>query len=514
MQNKEEVVAVDSANYEMDLSLFKKQLLALYTPGKLEILYGGAAGGGKSHFIRVAAILIALGAPGSTSVILRRELKSVKANHMQGPTGLPALLSRLIDAKLVKIDNVNNIIRFKNGGPRRNSFNGGSTIHLKHLQRGDASLDSEFQGFEISGALLVDESTHLTAKQLDYLKSRVRLGKFRPPKGSVFDGNLPRIVYCTNPGGVSHEWHKNKFTYLEPYKVHKTEKSYEGDEQFDKMFIPAMVTDNPYIDRNYISSLNALEDPNERRALLFGDWSIASGTLFEESFKRHINVIESIELPEGSEITRSMDWGCSAPYSIIYAYICQEDETLKVNGELRTFPRGTTFVIDEIYGCHPDDAGKGLNIEDTEIGKRMRAFERAAFPNYILTVGIGDGHMFHRDNNRKMVIEDINRGYYNRNMANHYCLFKPYFKPAGSRELGARKINNMLLAAHKGVKMEDAGLFFTSNCRYSIDFLFTLPRDPNKFDCLKGSIDHTFDSLRYLVINKVNSLKTIKASVF
>lgn len=154
---------------------------------------------GKSHFIRAAAISIALGAPGSTTVIVRKELKALKANHMVGTGSLPAMLNDLIQAKLVKVDNTNNIIRFKNGSAKKNQWNAGSTINLIHLQRGDASLDS-VQGMEITGGLFIDESTHLTPHQINYLKSRVRLGGWRPEPGSTFDGSLPRITYCTNPG--------------------------------------------------------------------------------------------------------------------------------------------------------------------------------------------------------------------------------------------------------------------------------------------------------------------------
>lgn len=464
---------------------------------------------GKSHFIRVAAISIALGAPGSTTVIVRKELKALKSNHMVGTGGLPALLNDLIQAKMVKVDNTNNIIRFRNGGPRRNQFNGGSTINLIHLQRGDASLES-VQGMEITGALFIDESTHLTAHQINYLKSRVRLGGWRPEPGSTFDGSLPRVVYCTNPGSVSHEWHKNRFTYLEPYVVHAS----EDEDAFKKMFIPAMIPDNPFIDANYISTLNSLEDPNERRALLFGDWSIASGTLFEHSFKRHHNVIESIELPEGSVIQRSMDFGSSAPSAILYYYTCRESETLKVNGEYKTFPEGTMFFIDEIYSCDPEDYTKGVNVEDTELGRIMKQFEKAAFPKFTVTPGAGDGHMFNVDNNRKSTIDDINHGYFGRKTENKEKLFKCYRKPKGSREEGARMINNMLLAAHKGAKLENASLYITKNCTYTIMLTESLPRDPMRFDAMKGSCDHIFDCMRYAVLTKKREISTARVVLY
>lgn len=466
-----------------------------------------AAGSGKSHVIRAGAIAVALGAPGSASVIIRKELKALKANHMQGTQGLPAMLDPLVRAGLVKIDNSNNIIRFKNGPGGR--YAGGSTISLVHLSRGDASLDA-VQGMEISGVLFIDESTHLTAHQINYVKSRVRLGAFRPEKGSTFDGLLPRIIYCTNPGSVSHIWHKNTFTHLEPYKVHPS----HSEDGFDRMFIPALCIDNPYIDKNYVQTLRDLEDPQERKALLWGSWDIASGMLFDESLQRRYNTIEEVKLPPNATITKSFDFGASAPSVILYAYICDRAESLEVDGEMRTFPEGTTFVLDEIYMADPEDYTKGINIEDTEIGRRIKEFESAAFPTYNIMQGIADGAVFNRDHNKKTIIEDINKGYYGREQYNEEILFKPYWKPAGSRELGARKLNSMFLATHKENKMEDAGLFFQSRCKYTLLTLETLVRDPAKFDCIKGSCDHAFDALRYLVLNNVQKFETMTASVF
>lgn len=280
------------------------------------------------------------------------------------------------------------------------------------------------------------------------------------------------------------------------------------------MFIPAMVQDNPYIDKNYIATLQALEDPNERKSLLFGSWDIASGTLFEQSWKRHHNVIKSINLPAGTVIRRAMDFGSSAPSCILYYYTCEEDQTLIVNGEPRVFPDGTMFFIEELYMCDEEDYTKGINIEDSEIGRRLREFEKAAFPHFTINPGAGDGHMFNTDNNRKKTIEDINRGYFGRKITNDEKLFKCYRKPAGSREEGARMINNMLLASHKGAKMENAGLFVTENCTYTIMLTASLPRDPIKFDAKKGSCDHIFDTMRYAVLTKRQTVGTAKVTLF
>jgi len=49
-----------------------------------EILYGGAAGGGKSHTMRVIAIFYALSIPNIQIYLFRRLSEDLKKNHLAG----------------------------------------------------------------------------------------------------------------------------------------------------------------------------------------------------------------------------------------------------------------------------------------------------------------------------------------------------------------------------------------------------------------------------------------------
>ena len=68
-----------------------------------EILYGGAAGGGKSHLMRILAIMCCLYVPGLLVYLFRRYSGDLIQNHFNGPTGFPELLAPFIEDGYCKI---------------------------------------------------------------------------------------------------------------------------------------------------------------------------------------------------------------------------------------------------------------------------------------------------------------------------------------------------------------------------------------------------------------------------
>lgn len=100
-----------------------------------------------------------------------------------------------------------------------------------------------------------DELTQFTEDQYRYLFSRLRRLK---------TSHIPlRMRSASNPGGVGHDWVKQRFMV-------------EGIEH-NRVFIPAKLTDNPHIDQvAYVKSLDNL-DPITRRQYLDGDWTARHG---------------------------------------------------------------------------------------------------------------------------------------------------------------------------------------------------------------------------------------------
>lgn len=81
--------------------LHEQQMNALESQAT-EILYGGAAGGGKSHLMRIMSILLCGLIPNLQIYLFRRNYNDLTANHMVGPSGFPALLETMSRAGKVR----------------------------------------------------------------------------------------------------------------------------------------------------------------------------------------------------------------------------------------------------------------------------------------------------------------------------------------------------------------------------------------------------------------------------
>ncbi len=500
-----------SYDIPIELNFQPKQRLILEAPSSF-ILAGGAAGGGKSWVIRAMAYIYSISMPGLQTYIIRRELKSLVQSYLAGDGGFPVMLQPLVDAKLCKINYSTNTISFKNGGAKRNRWAGGSVIRLIHLSS-QAAIES-ITGAEL-GLALIDESSSLPEEYIQHIITRVRLGSWRPPEDSPYKHCVPKIVGATNPSGVSRLWWKKKFVdVLEPYKLTKVE-----GESLPLLFVPSLAIDNDALmqsDPGYIERLRSMDDEVKRQMYLYGNWNVDLDALFTNSFKESENKLPQFKLPAGQKVYRNFDWGSSAPFAVIYNIVC-DGTAIEIEDKKYYFPKGTIIIVDEIFGGDPHNLEKGLGISDIQIGEHIRKYELEHLNHVNVLPGAGDGAIYTRDNNKHCQVEDINRGFYGREMYDINCLFKPFYKPAGSRIEGYSKMRSMFVAGHgwKNQSLTSPALFVTSNCRYWLQQVPNLPRDPKNIDdCSKGTRDEFADVTRYIVLTNSPQVRTITASVY
>lgn len=91
-----------SSAHALEVALHPKQWAAYLSPAT-EILYGGAAGGGKSHLMRMAAVTWCAEIEGLQVYLFRRISADLNKNHMEGPHGFRALLAGWVSCGFVTI---------------------------------------------------------------------------------------------------------------------------------------------------------------------------------------------------------------------------------------------------------------------------------------------------------------------------------------------------------------------------------------------------------------------------
>ena len=226
------------------IGLGKHQTLAAHDPKAIyELLYGGAAGGGKSSWLLMAAAQYAWQYPEFSGVVVRRTYQQL--------TKADGLLPRAM-----KWWNKNNGVHW-NGTDKKFTFPSGATVELTH--HGHSRDDENFQGAAYQLAAF-DELTHWPdASAYEW----IALSRLRRPEGS----KIPlRALSASNPGSEGHAWVKARFVGggIDPDTGDSIEPVGE--------YLPARITDNVHLDRDsYIKTLMRLH-PTVREQLLNGDW--------------------------------------------------------------------------------------------------------------------------------------------------------------------------------------------------------------------------------------------------
>ncbi len=462
----------------MELMLHPKQAEVLMSSAT-EILFGGAAGPGKSHLLRVAAIVWCNDIAGLQVYLFRRTYGELWDNHMTGPHSFPAMLAAWVDSGKCKI--VDTDIRFAHNG---------SCIHLRHCQYEKNKFD--YHGAEMH-VLLVDELTTFPKSIYTYLRGRVRMIGITVPQR--WEGRFPRIVAGSNPGNIGHTWVKAAFVDLGP-GVHQMDEDEGG---MKRQFVAARMTDNPDLlrdDPGYRTRLKGLGSPELVRALEDGDWDIVAGGAVDDVWKRERHVMEPFRIPGSWRVDRSFDWGSSRPFSVGWWAESDGTDATLADGKRKSWPRGTLFRIGEWYGWN-GKPNEGCRLEDTEIGAGIAWREKDLALNLgigIVEAGPADSSIFDADPGKESIAKGIDTGY------GRAGCFVGADKSPGSR-IKRLAVLRRLLKAGLAERMEEPGIFFFDTCTAgAIRTLPTLPRDQARVDDVDTKAeDHAYDEIGYRV---------------
>jgi len=451
------------APVRLEAELHPKQGAALRTTAT-EVLYGGAAGAGKSFLVRIAAISWCGSIPGLQVYLFRRLRDDLIKNHIEGPGGLRMLLAPLVIAGLCVI--VEDEIRFWNG----------SKIYLCHCK--DEKDRFKYLGAEIH-VLLIDELTTFTEVIYRFLRSRVRMAGIALPPDMI--DRFPRILAGSNPGNVGHQWVKSAFIDARaPLEIAKVSSAEGG---MYRQFIPARLHDNPSIDpAEYTNKLEGLGSVALVKAMRDGDWNVVAGAFFD-SFSTERHVVPAQSLPKYWHRYRAFDWGSARPFSVGWYAVS--------DGELPEFPRGALIRYREWYGAARGADGvtipnTGLRMTAEEVADGIVEREREDIRDGKPMGGVADPSIFAENGGPSI--------------ADRMAARKVFFRPADNTRIsqhGAISGWDQVRARLRG-DGEEPALFFFDTCREAIRTLPAQQHDEARpEDIQTDGEDHCADEIRY-----------------
>jgi phage terminase large subunit len=244
--------------------------------------YGGARGGGKTHAIRIKAIVgAAADWPGIRILIIRRTYPELQSNHIEP-------LLKLVPTALATY----------NVQQKQMYFINGSIIKFGHFQSYQSAM-TEYQGQEYDW-IFFDEATQFTEEEFRYMGGCLRGAN-----------EIPKQFFLTcNPGGVGHRWVKRLF--IDRDFKQDSQNPEENENPDDYYFIQAKVDDNVALMNSkdgeaYKRMLSSLPE-SIRAAHRDGDWDVLSGSYFPE-FSPGKHVVAPFKIPAHWTRYRAFDYG-------------------------------------------------------------------------------------------------------------------------------------------------------------------------------------------------------------
>ncbi|MCR5863055.1 phage terminase large subunit [Flavobacterium sp. J372] len=302
-----------------------------------EVLYGGAAGGGKTALGCLWLMEMCQKHPGTRWLMGRSKLKNLKETTLNTFFELAATLNL---GRQFTYRAADNLIVWKNG----------SEILLKDLFHypSDPNFDS-LGSLEITGAF-IDECTQVAYHAWQIVKSRIR---YKLTENKL----IPKMLGSCNPA-------KN-WAYKEFYKP-----SREGSLPKWRQFVQSLPTDNPHLHPGYLQSLLRL-DKNSRERLYYGNWEYDDDPATLISHDAIMDYFNAVHLqPEGQKyltIDVARKGKDKTVFRVWHGWLCIKRESIAKSGIDTVVAQAK--ALQKKYGISPantiaDEDGVGGGVVD------------------------------------------------------------------------------------------------------------------------------------------------------
>jgi phage terminase large subunit len=423
--------------------------------GPTAIGYGGARGGGKSHWL-----LAQMGVddcqrvPGLKCLLLRKVGKA-NMEHFED------LRRRLFGLLPHDFTAYRGILTFKNG----------SRIVAGHFQN-EKDIDA-YLGLEYD-VIGIEEATTLSSRKHQDISTCCRTSK---------PNWRPRIYSTSNPGGIGHAWYKARFVL--PFLQSR---------ESETRFVPAKVGDNRFNNPEYTKVLQNLTGW-QKRAWFEGDWDIAAGQFFT-TFRREAHVIDDFDDTRAREWFAAFDYGFTH-YTVVLLACTDGDGNVHIvdeHAERLWLPERHAVGIKAMLARH--------NVAESRVS-RVEGLKTRPLQLSDLKRLVAGADVFSKQSDGTTVAAQYTKLGIRLTCANT------------DRVNGWAEILGKLGDPEAGIRPK---LFIHSRCGRLLDCLPTLQHDPNRpEDVLKVDADEdgiggddAADACRYLVATKPRTVMARK----
>jgi hypothetical protein len=419
-----------------------------------EVLYGGAAGGGKSY-ATLADPLRDLNNPDFSGLLVRHTTEELRELIQKSQDLYPKAIPG---------------IKWSERKSQWTTPRGGR-LWMSYLDKDTDVMRYQGQAFNY---VAFDELTQWQSPYgWNYMRSRLR-------SSSKELGLYMRAT--TNPGGPGHSWVKKMFIDPAPSNTpfwatdietgetltYPQGHSRSGEPLFKRRFIPASLFDNPHLAESgdYEAMLLSLPE-HQKKQLLEGNWDVNEGAAFPE-FNRNIHVVEPFEIPDSWTKFRACDYGYGSFTGVVWLAVTPSEQLI-VYRELYCSKVTATDLADMILEAEAKDG--------------------------TIRYGVLDSSLWHnRGDTGPSLAEQMNmKG----------CRWRPSDRSKGSRISGKNELHRRLQVDEY---TEDPRLVFFSTCTNVIAQLPSIPLDKrNPEDVDTNAEDHLYDALRYGIMTRPRS---------